>query len=247
VVWIAVACRHPTVIGLAQECHRSEALRLYGYETGKSPRGLWPPSDRRGLFSGEPRLAYHRCNGNPGGRSELLLQRHRFHWASAASASSRRKCAAFPLGATTPRADAGNPRSNERQLAGITDKDIRIESSEVFRHELQLIERISVDVDACAVWTNACQLCSQLFSSRCRALGLGRFPNETQREQCDQGTKRERFFADLHRSHPMMDPRQTVCRERVNLWFTLKARKVRANPREDDAGACFCLRNGRSI
>jgi hypothetical protein len=81
-----------------------------------------------------------------------------------------------------------------KALAGITDGDIRIESSEVFRYELQLIESISVDVNAGAVRTNARQLRSLLFSYRRSVfgvLGFGRFPKQSHREQTYQGTNRE--------------------------------------------------------
>ena len=78
-----------------------------------------------------------------------------------------------------------------QRLARITDSDILIESREVLGHELQLIERRSVDVDAGAVRTNARELRSLLFSFRCRVLGFARFPKQTQREQTDHGTNRE--------------------------------------------------------
>jgi hypothetical protein len=81
-----------------------------------------------------------------------------------------------------------------KALAGISDGDILIESSEVFRHELQLIESISVDVNAGAVRTNARQLRSLLFSygrSVFGVLGFGRFPKQSHREQTYQGTNRK--------------------------------------------------------
>jgi hypothetical protein len=78
-----------------------------------------------------------------------------------------------------------------KSLAGITYSDIVIESNEVVRHELHLIESISINVDAGSVGTNARQLRSLLFGSRSSVVGFGRFTKQAQREQTYQGTNRE--------------------------------------------------------
>ena len=78
-----------------------------------------------------------------------------------------------------------------KRLAGIIDSDILIERGEVVGHKLQLIKRISVDVDTGTVRTNARELRSLLFSSRYRVLSFSRVPKQAQREQAYQGSNRE--------------------------------------------------------